>query len=221
MKFLKDGLYFSDIIQARDFICGYRDEDGKPYCSICPAFYPEHCNLAQYYKQNHLNVDNCYDFCVNNPRVAAEIMGFEVIEDGATPKSQNPFADIGSMTLAQAKEYCRNYRQNCIGHCEEVGTCELRNRHICGDWTHEWETVRDRLTPEELEICKSVGAKWISKDGHKSCSIQFWKEKPTKGDDGLYCGIRLGFLPNHCFPSVKPYDCICVDDLIKEATNGT
>lgn len=126
--------------------------------------------------------------------------------------------DIGSMTLAQAKEYCeRNRSDDCGKHCE------FKRRYICGYGCaidiYRWNL--DRLTPKELEICRAIGAKWISKDGHKSCSIQFWKEKPEKGDDGLYCGIRLGFLPNYCFPSVKPGDCICVEDLIKEAANGT
>ena len=134
--------------------------------------------------------------------------------------------DIDSMTLSQAKAYCRNCRLSCIGHCEEVGACELRNRHICMDWVHEWGF--DRLTPEELEICRLIGAKWISKDKRNDVNtVDLWRQKPNGEVSGStyvyrnYEGFEVAAISDSLFPSVKPGDCICVEDLIKEAANGT
>lgn len=221
MKFKKDELTFSDIIQARDLICGYRDADKKPCRSICPAVYPENCKLAQYYKQKHLNIDDCYDFCVNNPRMAAEIMGFEVIDDGTPQKEKNPFHDIGSMTLAHAKEYCFQWRHSHQAPCEKTG-CELRRRHICMDCVHEWDF--DRLTPEELEICKALGAKWITRSLESEHFCSLWSIKPSfdKIESHYFTGVEgyVATISSNKFPSVKPGDCINVEEMIGGIKNA-
>lgn len=222
MKFRKDGLTFSDIMQARDLICGYRNEDGKPHCSICPAFYPEHCKLDQYYSQKHLNIDNCYGFCVNNPRMAAEIMGFEVIEDeysGATEKPTLP-DDISAWTLAQAKEYCLEHstwlKEGRDDSCRKY--CELGRRHICsfGDSydVYQWDLDSPRLTPAELEICKILGAKFVKVCNMTSYGVlyaELWSREPTT--DGTYWQCRIAQVHASMFPSLKPGDCICVEGL--------
>lgn len=196
MKFKKDGRTFDNIEDARAVYC-----NGLHKCEACAIY-------------RVLAHGNCREFCAKNPQTAAGLMEFEIIEDDQSPdKTQELPLDIGTMTLAQAKEHCRNFRLSHAGHCEEVGTCELRSRHICGDWPHEWEIVRDRLTPEELEICRAIGAKWASKDRHKMSNIEFWKDKPVLSGDGFTYsgGERLAYLPCHCLPSLKPGDCICVD----------
>lgn len=215
MKFrnLNTGEVFEDISAIFFKFCRGRecDPDDKEN-AVCP-FHLKGSSLA------------CEAYAMNNPEESARLMGYEVISE---EQMMDLPLDIGSMTLAQSKEYCRNYRHNCIGRCEEVGTCELRNRHICGDWTHEWETVRYRLTPEELEICRLIGAKWISKDEFDGANVvDLWKQKPNGEKDGsMYVyrntdGFQIASISDSLFLSVKPGDCICVEDLIKEATNGT
>lgn len=81
LKFVKDGLTFTNIIEARDAFCGFRYPEGEPICSECPAFFPESCRLIQYYKENGLDPDDCYNFCLKNPCKAAEIMGFQAVND--------------------------------------------------------------------------------------------------------------------------------------------
>lgn len=224
MKFKKDGLYFSDIIQARNLICGYRDADRKPYCSICPAVYPEHCKLAQYYMQKHLNIDDCYDFCVNNTRIAAEIMGFDVINDDTPTKAKNPLADIGSMTFAQAKEYCREHCLRIVGTEEKCADrCELAKRNICGYGNsydvYQWEL--DLISPHELEICKALGAKWVSRD-EIGGSVHLWKSMPKQAQltpIKQYFGdghLSISTVSADIFQSVKPGDCINVEELLNE-----
>ena len=113
-------------------------------------------------------------------------------------------------TLAECAEYCRERREKNGYRCEKKG-CFLEARGICNDWMYEWHL--ERLTADEITLLKLTRAKWLSKNPNKACSIEFWKEKPTIcPDDGLYHGIRLGFLPPECFPSVHPGDCICVEE---------
>lgn len=131
--------------------------------------------------------------------------------------------DIGSMTLAQAKEYCSKRAHEHGYPCEKT-ECELRRRHICVGWVHEWDF--ERLTPQELEICRAVGAKWITK-GEKARKVDFWNATPMKrtDEDGkiyyVACGVDpFGSLHDNLFPSIKPGDRICIEDLIKEADDG-
>lgn len=90
------------------------------------------------------------------------------------------------------------------------------------DWVHEWDF--GRLTSEELEICRAVGAKWVTKDNYTTeCFVYLWAERPDAGNNGnTYGGAKKSFgkILGDLFPSVKPGDCICVDDLIKEGANG-
>ncbi|MCH5352973.1 MAG: hypothetical protein J1E06_05870 [Acutalibacter sp.] len=78
------------------------------------------------------------------------------------------------------------------------------------------DSGKSRLTPEELAICKNIGAKWVSKDvlGHE---VDLWEKRPRKIKGGVGAGMyvdgkRIAYLPVHCFPSVQPGDCICVEE---------
>ena len=123
--------------------------------------------------------------------------------------------DIGSMTLSQAKEYCSKWSHEHGYPCEETG-CELRRRHICMDWVHEWDF--DRLTPEELEICKPLNAKWLTREEDEPTVIQIWGEKPRcaiyNGKKSYEGSVAIAQVDSEKFPSVRPGDCINVEDLI-------
>lgn len=127
---------------------------------------------------------------------------------------------IGSMTLAQAKEYCNSVR---LPTCCNTSKCELRKFGICSGLPYDWKIDRIRLTPEELEICRLIGAKWISKDKFDGVNVvDLWEQKPNGEKDGsMYVyrntdGFEVAAISDSLFPSVKQGDCICVEDLIKE-----
>lgn len=121
--------------------------------------------------------------------------------------------DFENMTLTQAKEYCYMWRNSHQAPCEGTG-CELLRRHICMDWVHEWDF--DCLTPDELEICKAVGAKFVSVDKAGSGYVSLWRSKPMQDICGEYKGIDayMGCISHDLFPSIKPGDCINVEELI-------
>lgn len=130
--------------------------------------------------------------------------------------------DFENMTLAQTREYCSKWSHEHGYPCEETG-CELRRRHICRDWVHEWDF--DRLTPQEFEICKALGAKWVSTDAEYPDIVSLWKSKPMVEDGDHYNsrfypkdGLKsewISHINSELFPSVKPGDCIDVEELLK------
>lgn len=70
----------------------------------------------------------------------------------------------------------------------------------------------NRLTDAELTICKSMGAKYVSKnaDGH---SVELWEEKPEIDIHNFYSipkGDSIASIEDRLFPSVKPKECISV-----------
>ena len=76
-------------------------------------------------------------------------------------------------------------------------------------------TRRPRLPPSELDICKAVGAKWVSRDTHDGDTVELYTEKPERGDFGEYYSADDEWIANidsRLFPSVKPGDCICVEE---------
>lgn len=194
MKFKKDGKVFDNIRDAKEYYC----DTLSVRCEGC-VLYDETCTAR----------------AEKDPPGYARLMGFEIIED--EPVTQELPLDIRGMTLRQAKEYCANHK-NAIGddlNCENH--CKFRTL-FCGMTVDNWKLNRRLLTPDELEICRKIGAKWASKDRHKMSNIEFWKDKPVLSEDGFTYsgGERVAYLPSRCFPSLKPGDCICVDDLIKD-----
>lgn len=115
---------------------------------------------------------------------------------------------VENMTLAQAKGYCDKNRKN---NCGEL--CELRKRNICGYGcaidVFQWNL--DVLTPTEIEICKALGAKWVSM-GLSDHSVDIWADNPSKGIM-RESNDHIGILKCFALPSIRPGDCICVEDL--------
>lgn len=70
-----------------------------------------------------------------------------------------------------------------------------------------------RLTEAELAICKAVGAKWVSRNQIGMDALHLWDKKPS-GDRNFYNGDArsLATVAESFFPSLKPGDCICVEE---------
>lgn len=65
------------------------------------------------------------------------------------------------------------------------------------------------LSEWTLSVCRLLSAKWVSrKEDGRVC---FWTENPTTNSSV----ILLGFVRADFFPSIKPGDCICVEELQK------
>lgn len=206
MKFSKDRIVLDRIEALRMYACNLFKS-----CECCKL----------YYKNNGRKL-GCIHFLHSNPLEAAALLGFEVIDDKTDSVVETPF-DIGNMTLAQAIEYCSKWAHEHGYPCEKTG-CELRRRHICMDWVHEWDF--DRLTPNELEICKALGAKYVTRSENGLCT-ELWSTAPMKrrdDDEKVYfvaCGIGpIANTDHSLFPSVKPGDCINVEELIGGEIDG-
>lgn len=183
MRFVKDGKSFDTIDEARMHYC----EDIA--CGDCAV----HCKTT----------------CKENPRKAAELMGFEVIEDD--PMLSCVTKDIDGMTLAHAKEYCRMMNKETHGDC--TVECILRDAKVCQLIPHAWRLRLSALTPDETAICHTLEAKWVSMDNAKYPSlVVLWKSEPHITDERTYTGGgHIASVDAGLFPSVKPGDCICVD----------
>lgn len=128
-------------------------------------------------------------------------------------------------SLDKAHRYfCRNIRNGrCFG-------CPLSfdnfNRAMwCGRFVQEFpdraaelmgveiiETDNPKLSKQEVELCKAVGAKWISR-GYKSKEVSLWKSKPLliRGDKSVI-GLFITDMNANLFPNVKPETIIKVED---------
>lgn len=202
MKFKKE-LRFDSIEKARSF-----------YCHKYPGKSKE-CNKCELYSSNNGYTLMCPAFCKEYPHKAAQLMGFEVIEEGEDKTELQ--IDICSMTLAQAKEYCIKKRKKDGIPCREI-TCSLFNSELCGTPVYLWNLDRPRLAPEELEICRALGAKWVSRND-KFSQVWLWVDKPEKKEsNGVFiCYVAdkpIATVSSDKFQHVKPGDCISVEDLI-------
>lgn len=128
-------------------------------------------------------------------------------------------------SLNEAHRYfCRNIRNGrCFG-------CPLSfdnfNHPIgCGSFVQEFpdraaelmgveavEVYNSKLTKQEVDICKAVGAKWVSR-GCKSEVVSLWKSKPLRicGDKHII-GLFITDMSANLFPTVKPKTIIKVED---------
>ncbi len=120
-------------------------------------------------------------------------------------------------TLREAKEYCEVFRERVPSGkvCEQEPGCVLRERGICkieNKWPHLWDV--SRLTEREANIMKAVGAKWVSLSRNaKNERVILWRDKPEKSKNGMFYGaISIAYVSTDLFPSVKPGDCVRLED---------
>ena len=82
---------------------------------------------------------------------------------------------------------------------------------LCTAINHPESIVRSPvLSKKEKEICRSVGAHWVSYDrGSGMGLVCLSADKPIMGKDGCYsCDSPITTIRDTLFPSVKPGDCI-------------
>lgn len=98
------------------------------------------------------------------------------------------------------------------------GSAVAVNIILCHAINHPETIVKQScLTPDELTICETVGAKWVSRDKDNSLFVDLWDAEPLKvgtsydlHDDGHV--TQLAKIRAAIFRSVKPGDCICVEE---------
>lgn len=80
----------------------------------------------------------------------------------------------------------------------------------------EIEDDSPKLTAMELAFCRAVGAKWVSRDKEYDMFVRLWCEKPECINNSHYISDSdmslVGKLVCNAFPSVKPGDCIKVEE---------
>lgn len=120
-------------------------------------------------------------------------------------------------TLGEVHELCKN--RSCAT-CP-VGPClgcfnKIRPRPYA--WTFP------RLTHTEMELLRLTGAKWVSRDEEADGGfVYLWCEKPICKESGVrnYYGDgndEIGTLNADLFPSIRPGDCLNVEELLGEGT---
>lgn len=169
---------------------------------------------------------SCTDWAHSNPLRAAELMGYEVIDDA---KDTNvPTKEEENMENMEKKDkhwLLANDGDGIV--CPECGMdfCVLTNDTdyfnycpYCGEKLAA--PIEPRFTNAELEICKAVGAKWVTRDRSlgESKVIRLWIGEPEKNEYGNYpaipsISIYLGALMAELFPTIKPGECICVEEV--------
>lgn len=186
MKFKKGGKVFDSIYEAA---LNYRD-----CSSLLNGFPCTNCKLSIEHNGKMLT---CSDFKKQYPREAAEIMGYEVIEDEAE-KAKKSLCD---WTLAEVKEQCQKQGDNCLG-------CALYLDDDCfisGGAPSIWNFCL-KLTPKELEICKLINAEHITwPNGHEYVCIYVYTDETHMK--------RIAEVDHSIFPSVKQGDSIDVRKL--------
>lgn len=174
--------------------------------------------------------ESCDDYCNAHPEEAAELMGLEVVEEVAEGintrgKAVNPrLAEILGVNVGEKFQIPINgsiatFEITGDGHFETTPPNMVGSTYLLLEAIERPEIIirQSRITPEELAICKAVGAKWLCMDdaGFKA---DLWNTKPSKTDKGIYVAFGvdpMARLQPYVFPSLKPGDCINVEELMK------
>ena len=165
------------------------------------------------------------------PIVAASLIGFEVITDDeeANMEKKDKFNLAEVLGVEEDERWTyptvfglfrvhngvrEHYTDDnkWIPSDDEVGLVKILN--------HPEHIIRfPRLTEAEKAICKALGAKWVSRDnGTEYSCVEMWKEKPKEDSIGTYYydiggNTRIAAVfRNDMFFSIKPGDCICVEE---------
>lgn len=199
------GAVFDNISAARKFYC---NRDGS--CIRCPI-----------YAGNNGTGDYCETFVGEHPVDAARLMGYEIIrEDTMNEKTDNSLKD---WTLEEAMVLCEERAGDCDG-CPFKLSAPNKYDKWCAIYAppqHYQLPEATSFTPEEMtgvQWLAKCGVKWISRYGSKN-SVDLWSEKPkNRGEfhansDSIWCG----WVTSEFLPSVKPGDCICVEEVTGDA----
>lgn len=169
-----------------------------------------HCNSrACPYWESARCVGMLKRYTVDNPREAASLMGYEVVEDDCVePRKHKEEANMDKplkdWTLGEAKEYCTSRNGNCADDCifskKGIGmVCGIAPKPV-------WWTLpeKPRFTEQEVERAKAI--KMIYPNAEKlelvPCVIRVYT------DIGVIAHLHADL-----FPSMK-YGLICTLDEI-------
>ena len=86
---------------------------------------------------------------------------------------------------------------------------------LCAAINHPESIIRaPRLTETEINIMRSMGTKWASLSRNaKNERVILWQDKPEKSKNGIFYGaISIAYLNTALFPSVKPGECIGLEE---------
>lgn len=171
----------------------------------------------------------CAQYATKNQLETLAIMGYEVIEDdtvaGNTNVPANSDKPLSEWTLGEVKQYCvehtktsdKDYDMVCAG-------CKFNT--VCSINADEWQLCeKPVLTEDELTICRALGAKWVSREEDWPYTVMLWDTQPKVAEyqgKKSYEGrigepLVIADIRPDKFPSVKPGDCICVEEVIANA----
>lgn len=200
MKFKKE-ITFDDIYKAREYYC----RNGSD-CDKC-ALYNK---LPEY--------NNCIKFCEKQTEIAAEIMGYDVIEDEDTIDKQDESQDISKWTAEQIQTYCLNHYNKDVDAYSDTyicnSDCVIRKHNICINNPYNWKLNTKKLTQQEIDICKGLGAKYVCRGEFATIYVELFENKPDKNKIGQFMGHVIATVDADKMPNVKPGDCICVEYLV-------
>lgn len=180
----------------------YKGNSYCEFCGVCLKIDPEEgCSIWEKGEDSMENKDK--------PRLA-EVLGVEVGEKFAV-KMEGCTTD----SLIIGDDGFLRYADTTIADVFSLVLCRAIN---CPD-----SIIRTpRLTEAELAICKAVGAKWVSRN-ENSEYVMLWNAKPSTiydedegkcytNGDGKSNAKHIASVRAELFQSVKPDDCICVEE---------
>lgn len=163
-------------------------------CGCCPLNEPS-------------GIHECLSWCEANPREAARLMGYEVVEEeqfreATKKKESNMDKPLKDWTLGELKDYCHRAPHDCIG-CKVKG--DRNNCPFDGEPAKWILDEKPRFTQQEVEDAK-VLARALLVDGF---------ERDKMGDifSTSKTAIRT-LLDSRMFPSIQPGQSYTLDEII-------
>lgn len=164
---------------------------------------------------------NCSEFVKDNPKEAARLMGYEVVEEHtethekrtraientrAQSEEANMDKPLKDWTLGEAKEYCTSRNGNCADDCifskKGIGmVCGIAPKPV-------WWTLpeKPRFTGQEVEVAKAI--KLLFPDVVKVCRFSGVVKAECENGSGE-CMIRAELLP-----SIQNHQSYTLDEII-------
>ena len=206
-------------------VLNYLDIQG---CDVCPI------------SGKAVEGQSCYEYCQSHLEEAAALIGFEIVdEESKFAKDVNTHCKADKPRLAKilGVEVGEKFKIPINGgiatfEITENGKFKTDPPNMVGSTYMLLEAIerpeiiihQTRLTPDELTICKALGAKWVSRDDEEPSfsfmDVRFWKSMPSKGSRSYYTtesdSDTIALCDAYLFPSLKPGDLVNVEDLINK-----
>ena len=141
-------------------------------------------------------------------------------------------------SLKKAQEaFCHGSRNSCCMDCPLHKAIHELQLNTCNDFIKYYpdkaaelmglEVIeveeKPKLTEQELNICKLLGTKWVSRDGegyNYMGVVKLWREKPQIGNTPCYYLTEVTYIATcelEYFPSLKPGYCVNVEELLESS----